>query len=81
MERATARFSSTTGHELDESIVERGDGLPVRFRRSTRASVTGGDGGLKGVGAEGATESIADFLGTLERGEAATRTWSQRVRS
>ena len=56
-------------HQLGESIVERGDALPVRFRRGTRASVTCGDGGLKcGVGAERATE----LFGSPQSGEAAT---------
>ncbi len=68
----TIQLYNRRGHELGESIVERGDALPVRFRRSTRASVTGGDRGLKRIGAERTTESIADFLGTPERGETAT---------
>src|SRR5206468_555518 len=60
------------GHELGERIVERGDAPPLRFCRRTRASVTCGDRRLKRIGAERTTESMAEFLGTLERGQTAT---------
>src|SRR5216684_165924 len=52
-------------HSLGERVVERGDALPVRFRGSTRASVTCGDGGLQSVRAAGATQ----LFGVLKGGE------------
>src|SRR5260370_1280954 len=63
----TIQLNDRRGRNLSERIIERGDAAPVRFRSSTRASVTCGDGGLHRVRAKGASE----FFGTLKGGETA----------
>lgn len=64
----TIQLDDRGRHELGQSVVERGDALPVCFCRSARASVTRGDGGLERIRAEGTPE----FFGALQRRETAT---------